>query len=62
MMMVDPKRTKIGDIFRIGAGSPAIDAAEMTFDFVTEDGDGRPRNKPDIGAQEVSTAPAKYGC
>jgi hypothetical protein len=61
MMMVDPKLTKVGDIFRISAGSPAIDAVTEMFEFLNEDIDGRPRNKPDIGAQELSMDPGKYG-
>ena len=31
------------------------------FPFVTDDIDGKPRSKADIGAEELSTAPAKYG-
>ena len=59
---VDPGLVKMGDIFRIAAGSPAIDAGdESMFPFVMEDIDGRPRTgKPDVGAQELA-APAKYG-
>jgi poly(beta-D-mannuronate) lyase len=53
---------KMGDIFRIAAGSPAIDAATMTFPFVTDDIDGRPRmGKFDLGAEEMSAGPGKFG-
>ncbi len=31
------------------------------FPFLTEDIDGRPRLKADVGAEELSTAPGKYG-
>jgi hypothetical protein len=60
--MIDPKLTKMGEIFRIGPSSPAVDAAMNMFSFVSDDGDGRPRmGVPDIGAQEVTNAPALYG-
>jgi hypothetical protein len=29
--MIDPKLTKMGELFRIGAGSPAIDVATSMF-------------------------------
>jgi hypothetical protein len=59
---VDPRLVKMGDIFTITAGSPAIDAGDAAmFPFLMEDIDGRPRSKADVGAQELSTAPAKYG-
>jgi len=59
---MDPQLMKMGDIFRIAAGSPVIDKGDAAmFPFLTEDIDGRPRSKPDIGAQELSSAPAKYG-
>ena len=61
MMMADPKLTKMGDIFRITAGSPVIDAASDMFPFVMDDVDGRARTKHDVGAQEVSSDAAKYG-
>jgi len=61
--MMDPKLTKMGDLFLIATGSPAIDAGDLAmFPFLTDDIDGRPRvGKPDVGALEVSTAPAKFG-
>jgi hypothetical protein len=59
---MDPKLTMMGEIFRISAGSPVIDQGDGTmFPFITDDIDGRPRVKPDIGAQEVSDTPAKWG-
>jgi hypothetical protein len=58
----DPRLVMMGDIFRISPGSPVVDAAdESMFPFVMEDIDGRPRSKADVGAQELSPAPAKYG-
>jgi hypothetical protein len=61
VIMADPKLVKIGEVYKIGAGSPAIDAATMPFPFVIEDIDGKPRTAPDIGADEYSMAPAVYG-
>jgi poly(beta-D-mannuronate) lyase len=50
--MVDPKLMKDGEIFRIGADSPAIDAADPKF-TVMDDIDGTPRSgKLDVGADE----------
>jgi hypothetical protein len=61
LMNVDAKLVKMGDVFKLGAGSPAIDAATQPFPFATEDQDGQPRQKPDIGADEISSAPVKVG-
>jgi hypothetical protein len=62
VMMVEPKLMKVGEIFRIATGSPAIDAGDMVmFPYVTDDAEGKARNKADIGAFEVSSTPAKYG-
>jgi len=62
VMMIDPKLLKVGEIFRIATGSPAIDSGDMAmFPYVTDDAEGKPRTKADIGAFEVSSAPAKYG-
>jgi poly(beta-D-mannuronate) lyase len=47
-----------GEIMAVTATSGAVDKAVGNFDFVTEDLDGQPRNKPDIGADEWSDAPA----
>jgi hypothetical protein len=59
---MDPRLMRVGDIFRITAGSPVIDRGDTAmFPFLTEDIDGRPRMKADVGAQELSDAPAKYG-
>ncbi|TDC02293.1 lyase [Micromonospora fluostatini] len=46
------------EVSRIGAGSPAIDAAVGGYAFVTEDMDRQPRSgTADVGADERSTAP-----
>jgi hypothetical protein len=61
VMMIDPKLVKVGDVYKTGPGSPAIDAATTPFPFLTDDIDGHPRMKPDIGADEISTSPGLYG-
>ena len=55
--MVNPQLAFSTDgLWRLGATSPAIDAAAGSFPFVTIDMDGQPRNgKPDVGADEIST-------
>jgi poly(beta-D-mannuronate) lyase len=52
--------TKMGELMVIAAGSKAIDASMGNFPFVMDDVNGQPRNKPDIGADELSTAPMLY--
>jgi poly(beta-D-mannuronate) lyase len=54
--LVDPRLVRTGEILKLGAGSPAIDTADGSFAFVNEDFEGQPRSKPDVGADEVSTA------
>jgi hypothetical protein len=54
---IDPMLAPSGDVFRLRAGSPAIDAADPSFAFVTDDFEGQARVHPDIGADELSTAP-----
>jgi hypothetical protein len=48
---------RMGEIMTITPMSKAVDAAMATFPFVTEDLQGQPRDKPDVGADELSTAP-----
>lgn len=55
--MADPMLTMAGPIFRIGKGSPVIDAARGSYPFVVDDMDGQPRQKPDVGADEWSDDP-----
>ena len=46
------------NVFRLQAGSPAIDSATGSYSAVTFDMDGQPRTSPkDKGADEVSSAP-----
>jgi poly(beta-D-mannuronate) lyase len=57
--MVDPMLVKMGEIFRFGAGSPAIDAADATY-TVPDDIDGSARSgKLDVGADELTMGPLK---
>jgi hypothetical protein len=54
---VDPKLVAAGEIVRLGAGSPAVDAAVGSYPFVHDDVDGDARVAPfDVGADELSTA------
>ena len=59
--VADPMFAKSGDLFKLAAGSPAVDAADPSFSFVSDDIEGQPRIKPDIGADERSSSPAIYG-
>ncbi|MEJ2858520.1 MULTISPECIES: polysaccharide lyase 6 family protein [unclassified Saccharothrix] len=53
----DPLLRRRGQVHRIGAGSPAIDAGTGRFPFVTDDMDGQPRTGGvDVGADEWSSA------
>jgi hypothetical protein len=55
----DPRLVRMGDPLMITANSPAIGAAVGSFAFVTDDIQGKSRGaKPDIGAEEFSSAPA----
>jgi hypothetical protein len=66
--VADPRLAGSGGALAISEGSPAIDAAPVTFPFVTDDVHGQPRpadgqpaaragDRPDIGADEYSPAP-----
>ncbi|WP_461009183.1 chondroitinase-B domain-containing protein [Streptomyces capparidis] len=58
---VDPLLVRDGSVYRIGAGSPAIDAG-VSRSFVTDDMDGQARTgAPDVGADERSSAAAVRG-
>jgi poly(beta-D-mannuronate) lyase len=46
-----------GEILAITATSAAVDKAVGEYPFLTEDMQGQPRDKPDIGADEWSMAP-----
>jgi poly(beta-D-mannuronate) lyase len=58
-LTADPKLARdAAGVLHLSAGSPAIDAGDGDFAFVTVDQDGQPRSgKLDIGADESSTAP-----
>jgi hypothetical protein len=57
--MVDPKLVKMGEIFRIAADSPAIDAADAKYS-VMDDIDGNARSgKLDVGADELQMGALK---
>ncbi|UQZ83789.1 Chondroitinase-B precursor [Paenibacillus konkukensis] len=55
---VDPQLALQADgLYRLQAGSAAIDAATHAYPYVRDDMDGQPRSAaPDIGADEYSTA------
>jgi poly(beta-D-mannuronate) lyase len=54
--VADPKLVKMDGLFRIAEGSPAIDAAVGNYAYVTDDLDGQPRAKSDVGADELATS------
>lgn len=55
----DPKLELAADgLYRPVAGSPLIDAGDESYDYVSLDFEGQPRNNIDIGADEVSGAQA----
>jgi hypothetical protein len=51
---------QVGDLWKLGAGSPAVDASAAGFDYVTEDIDGQRRDHPDVGADELSNGPVAH--
>ncbi|MCC8243070.1 chondroitinase-B domain-containing protein [Saccharothrix luteola] len=60
--VVDPLLVGEGSPYRIGAGSPAIDAGTGRHPFITDDMDGQARTGvADVGADEWSTAPVTRG-
>jgi hypothetical protein len=59
--LVDPKLVKVGEIFKLGTGSPAIDRADGSFTYVTNDFEGQARSTPDVGADEVSSGAVSAG-
>jgi hypothetical protein len=58
---VDPLLTRVGEALKLSSMSPAIDAATGSFSFVTDDIEGDARVKPDVGADERSSAAPKRG-
>jgi hypothetical protein len=57
--VADPMLVKMEGAFRVAAGSPAIDSAAGAYDYVTEDLDGQPRSKNDVGADELAPGPLR---
>ena len=56
----DPKLEPAGEYYRISKTSPAIDAGQGDFDFVTVDIDNQPRqNLKDVGADELDEPTTK---
>ncbi len=61
MSFIDPLLQLAEGLWRPGVGSPAIDAGRLLEPPIEMDIEGQPRDgKPDIGADEVSEAPAAY--
>jgi hypothetical protein len=58
----DPKLMKVGTVFSIGAGSPAINAGMPSYPYVMDDIQGKARKDgmPDVGANEVSDETAHF--
>jgi len=55
--VADPLLVRSGGLWRLRPG-PAMNTAVGTYPFLAEDLDGQPRDvRPDVGADEVSTAP-----
>jgi hypothetical protein len=56
---VDPRLMSLGGLMRLVAGSPAIDASSASVvPVLVDDMDGQARTAPDVGADELSPAPA----
>jgi hypothetical protein len=49
----DPQLARSDGIYRPASSNPAINVA--VGDYATDDLDGQPRNKPDIGSDEFSS-------
>ena len=59
--VADPGLVQVDGLWRVREGSVAIDASVPGFDYVSDDIDGQPRSKADVGADELSAAPATHG-
>jgi hypothetical protein len=53
--VTNPMLAKIDGVFRLSTGSAAIDAAVGSYAYVVDDMDGHPRDKVDVGADELAT-------
>ena len=59
--LLDPLLERVEGMWRLGAGSPATNAAYAMDPPVGYDIEGQPRDsRPDIGADELSDAPVRY--
>jgi hypothetical protein len=63
VMVADPKLMKVGEVFTIAAGSPAVNAGVAMFPYVTDDIEGKLRKDPmpDVGANELSADAPRFG-
>jgi hypothetical protein len=52
--VANPQLGQVGELWRIGAQSVAVDAAGAGLPYVVKDMDGQVRNTPDIGADEFA--------
>jgi poly(beta-D-mannuronate) lyase len=59
--VAEPGLVEVDGLLRVKAGSPAVDASAPGFDYVSDDIDGQPRHQADVGADELSAAPASHG-
>jgi hypothetical protein len=60
ILVADPLLVYQTALWRLSPGSPAIDAADTAFKYITQDIEGQPRDAvPDIGADEFSDQPAE---
>jgi hypothetical protein len=48
---------QVDGLWKLGAGSPAIDASVAGFEYVSDDIDGQRRERADVGADELSKEP-----
>ncbi|GAB4335611.1 MAG: hypothetical protein Kow0037_15750 [Calditrichia bacterium] len=59
--VTDPQLMLSDSLWQLSAGSPAIDAGQPLYSFITEDMEGQPRDgSPDVGSDEFSSFPVLY--
>jgi hypothetical protein len=51
---------QVGELRKLSPASPAIDASASGFDWITDDIDGQRRQRPDVGADELSSDPVAH--
>jgi hypothetical protein len=59
--VADPGLVEVDGLLRVKAGSPAVDASVPGFDYVSDDIDGQPRSKADVGRDELSPRRPTHG-